>query len=153
MSAGLAPLDNNWSCLPKAFALALEVDFANLIRKVGHDGSEIVRPELPEPYCRRSFHIQEMIDYTTWLGYSVTPIEAFPRSVVDDIVLPLPGDHVKRMVDYLSRYSGVLTGQGVPSGRHHAVAWKNGRVLDPAGVANDLNDFAINTFWIIDNFS
>jgi hypothetical protein len=72
---------NRWSCLVTAFAMALDIPVAELIRLVGHDGSEIVNPELPEPGCRRGFHIQEMIEACWSQGHSVTPIEVFPQSM------------------------------------------------------------------------
>ena len=50
-----------WMCMPLAFAMALDMPVADLLAAIGHDGSEIVFPSLPEPLCRRCFHIQELI--------------------------------------------------------------------------------------------
>ncbi len=55
------------------------------------------------------------------------------------------------MLAVLHGNTGVLTGQSVATGSHHAVAWdgKTGRVYNPAGRVETLEDFAINTFWCI----
>ena len=60
---------NRWSCLPTSFAMILDVDVNELIRKIGHDGSEILWPNLEEPYCRRAFHIEEIAMVCYGLGY------------------------------------------------------------------------------------
>lgn len=66
---------NKWSCLPTALANALRDDVRIYWDYLGHDGSEIVWPELPEPQCRRGFHIQEMVDLAYKLGRLLVPIE------------------------------------------------------------------------------
>ena len=38
-----------WMCMPLAFAMALDMPVADLLAAIGHDGSEIVFPNLPEP--------------------------------------------------------------------------------------------------------
>ena len=69
---------NKWSCAVTAFAMALHVPVQELIQEIGHDGSEIVFPELEEPMRRRGFHSQELI-YAAWKrGFTVTPIELMP---------------------------------------------------------------------------
>ena len=67
-----------WMCMPLAFAMALDMPVADLLAAIGHDGSEIVFPSLPEPLCRRCFHVQELIQVALSRGLAVTPVELFP---------------------------------------------------------------------------
>ena len=64
--------------MPLAFAMALDMPVADLLAAIGHDGSEIVFPSLPEPLCRRCFHVQELIQVALSRGLAVTPVELFP---------------------------------------------------------------------------
>ena len=123
-----------------------------LIRKLGHDGSQVIRPELSVPGCYLGFHIQELITAAWEYGYAVTPFEAKPRSHVNEgtvAEINFPGGNVERMLKILESGYGVLTGQALPSGNHHAVAWDGYRVFDPIGQVKTLNDFAIVTYWRI----
>jgi hypothetical protein len=74
---------NRWSCLPTAFAIALDVSYDSIIKAIGHDGSKKIWPGLPEPRCRRSFHIREMIDVCYDLRYAVIEVDKQPISVVE----------------------------------------------------------------------
>ena len=63
-----------WQCAVTAFAMALDVPVAQLIERVGHDGGQIVFPNLPEPANRRGHNIYELIQVALDLGYAVTPV-------------------------------------------------------------------------------
>ena len=111
---------NKWSCLPCAFAMAFEVSLESVLYILGHDGSEIIFPNKADPYKRKNFHIQEMIDVALHYGLSVTEIQNKPiaQSPSGVYLVPVPSD---RMSNYLKNYKGVLTGKrtDVP----HAVYW------------------------------
>ncbi len=135
---------NSWSCLPTAFATVLNCLPELLIKKCGHDGSEIVFPGLPEPQCRRAFHIQEMIGICLDWGYLVTPIIPYPAQTPDG------GEHIYRF-DNEANYRAQLVGNvGVITGSYadgsgHALAW------DGTGYAQSLSQvFTPNCFWRID---
>jgi hypothetical protein len=51
---------NKWSCLPTAVAMAIGVPVESLIRDIGHDGSQIIFPELKDPFCRRGFDFTDI---------------------------------------------------------------------------------------------
>lgn len=143
---------NRWSCLPTSFAMVLGVDLEKLITEIGHDGSEIIFPDLQEPLRRRAFHIQELIDCAIARGIMVTPIEALP-------VQGPSASHTfefaeeqssQRLTNYLVNYSGVLTGLS-QSGNPHAVAWFgiDDKIIDPKdGMPHPLAAFSIQTFWL-----
>ncbi len=70
--------DNNWSCLPKSFAMCMGVSLERMCELMGHDGSDIVWPDQPEPLCRRAFHIQEILYAIHKLNYSAMPVQLNP---------------------------------------------------------------------------
>lgn len=142
---------NRWSCLPTAFAIATGIPIEKIIEYVGHDGSDIIFPEYKEPYCRRSFHPQELIDVCLQKNFMVVPIEKQPTVIVMDCVHPVSMNR-GRMDYYLINYTGVLTGTsrtGIP----HAVAWASDRVLDPNGTEYNLVNFTVETFFLIGKFN
>ena len=72
-----------WMCMPLAFAMALDMPVADLLAAIGHDGSEIVFPSLPEPLCRRCFHIQELIQVALSRGLRRHAGRVVPRAATD----------------------------------------------------------------------
>jgi hypothetical protein len=131
-------------------ATCIPVD--EFIEDVGHDGSEIIYPDLDEPYCRRSFHIQEMINVCMLRNIGVIAIEATPVSYVDaehTYTLPIitPTCAVECMEYYTELYSGVMVGLGL-QGRPHAVAWDRNLVYDSNGMCYTLDKFRLDTFFI-----
>lgn len=145
-----------WSCLLDAFSRVLDIP-AGLIEKwIEHDGGEVIWPQLREPLCRRGFHIQELIDFCFANGYWVTPIDALPSCKptndikIESLYIYNNSNAVKRLRKYMKNTKGVLTGQTL-SGNRHAIAWVNNDVLDPARKIFHVNDFRIETYWIISN--
>jgi hypothetical protein len=128
---------NRWSCLPTAFAMALDIPVKEFLHRVGHDGSRIAFPTESEPACRRGFHVQECIDVAVRLGYGVTPIELFPRHAPSLTVPPITitfGNELsneRRFARFIDAGRGVITGLSRNHG--HAVAYERGDIYDPAG--------------------
>jgi hypothetical protein len=127
-----------WSCILSAFAMALDKTNEEVSAAIGHDGSEIIFPDLPEPMCRRGFHHQELIHAALLYGYSVTPFELIPALQST----PQAGSPPKVVtIDSAMRrhtfqilvggFKGVLTGRGFKC--HHAVAFDHGAIFDPDG--------------------
>lgn len=50
------------NCLLDCFAHHMCVGTDYLIKCLGHDGTEILYPDLPEPFCRRGFNVFELLD-------------------------------------------------------------------------------------------
>lgn len=144
---------NRWSCLPTAFGILTGVNVKFIIKWLGHDGSEIVRPELEDPFNRRSFHIQEMADWALDRGLALTGFEPNPVSVAKEkpYFVQFPIGNQNRMMLLLKRFNGVLTGQSIATGSPHAVAWNSakGKIYNPNGEIQDLDAFAISTFWTL----
>jgi hypothetical protein len=121
---------NRWSCLPTSFAMALDISVEPFINRIGHDGSPRVWDNLPEPKCRRGFHIHGCIEVADRLGKSVTPFELVPMHAPTMSVEPIRvtfTDNLARFKRVISASRGVITCLG------HAVAYENGVIYDPAG--------------------
>ena len=109
---------NRWSCLITSFAMVMETSVSELVKELGHDGSELVRPG-PEPLCRRGFHPQELIQICAHSrGYAVETLEPRPRFE----------DNIRVKVPFL------MVGIGILLSERHAVAWDGDRILDPSGL-------------------
>ena len=124
---------NRWSCMVTSFAMALGVTIQDLIGLIGHDGSEVAFPHLDEPTRRRGFHQQECIRAAWNLGFSVTPIEAYPVIASADGSQNCVVAFGDQNWDSFNRF--IRTTRGVLCCRtkkcHHAMAYDHGVVLDP----------------------
>lgn len=131
-------------------ALGVTVEF--VVDSLGHDGSEVVWPALPEPYCRRAFHIQELVFLAWQLGYTATPFEACPtsqgRADVEPIVLQMRTTPHERMSLVMESQPGVMVGETL-QGQPHAVAWDGVDCHDPNGTTYGPQGFRLRSFWAI----
>jgi hypothetical protein len=131
---------NRWSCIPTSFAMVFGIPVQRIFDKLKHDGSEILFPGLEEPLCRRSFHIQEMIDVGYTLGRYVLVLEK-------ELYLSPADDQIKKVnpllsfVTYMHHHPCVLMGV-LPNGMRHAVAYYDRKYYDPCGQV--LSDYDIN---------
>lgn len=151
---------NTWSCILASAAMVLDTDCKTLTEMIGHDGSEIVLPSLPEPAKRRGFHLQEIIDCAIKLGYTVTPIEVLPYSTPDgkaefpvNFKIRTDGnlfywDNKSRLLSYMKDTKGIIT--GLASQWRHALAWDGKKIYDPHGLVYSFQDckIKIDCFWM-----
>jgi len=125
---------SRWSCLPTAFAMCCDVPPEKIFEIIGHDGSSILYPELPDPVRRRAFHFHECTYAAYKLGYATTLFPQYDNLCVDDshsIKVDLNFDP-----DELLRGTGVLMGDWhKDAGRiiRHAVAFDRCWLYDPNG--------------------
>lgn len=145
---------SRWSCLPVSFAMALGIAVEDIFKELGHDGSLMWWPDLPEPMCRRGFHIQELIEVALRRGFAVTPFELAPvlacyekRHYFDE--------RWTAFADTVNNSVGVLEGVGATT--RHAVAYEYGQIFDPdSGVyfysktACEDRHFYANCAWRVD---
>jgi len=129
-------------CLPLAFAMALDVPVAELLEAIGHDGSAIAFPTLPDPLCRCCFHIQEFVQVALTRGYGATPVELFPVLQIYKFhkTINYPDGNWPRFDKIIQTSCGVLDGTGARYG--HAVAYDHGRIFDPKGSVYDFSRLA-----------
>jgi hypothetical protein len=135
-----------WSCLAASFAMALGITVEKFHELAGHDGSEKVWPELPEPLCRRGFHLNEAIFVAMNLHHSATPFELFPMIQATPMA-PYHGTeqiavfHPPKFSEthnwelfcfYIDHFRGVIECR-TRNGNWHAVAFERGVIYDPDG--------------------
>lgn len=134
---------NNWSCLLASMAMVLDKTTDELVKEIGHDGSQIVFPHLPEPGRREGFHIQEFIPIILKSGFSMMAIEALPYSTPD-------GKHEwpvmfknneERFWDLSNWVPGIFT--GLATKWRHAIAWDGNQFYDPRGQIYDYDECPI----------
>lgn len=150
---------NNWSCLPTAFATATGVLVEDLIEAIGHDGSEIVFPKLPEPLCRRAFHPQECLNglYSLYESGLVGPKYLFvPWSKEVYCQLDEVHSYVLKQSDrlferLLAKHDGVIIGE--INNKLHAAAWntKEQMAYDPNGFIYPISKYEIHHFYLKTN--
>lgn len=119
-----------WECAPYAFAMALGVTVHELYARIGHDGSQVIWPDMREPLCRRGFHHQELIHTFREIG-TFSPVERFPR--LGHPAIEGASTRLHPAMDWeavMMVCRGVLEGI-TPRGTRHAVAFERGKVFDP----------------------
>lgn len=134
---------NNWSCTLTSFAMALKCPISELLSEIGHDGSEIIFPGLPEPMRRRAFHVQEFIVPCISRDFALVLVEAQPVMGSKAGIAKLP-TNAKILQNFMSKYEGVVFGQ--INNQMHAVAWNGKIAYDPAGYLHNLGGFSIREF-------
>ena len=141
---------SRWCCLANAFAMALDIPIQEVFESVGHDGSEIIWKNLPEPFNRRSFHIQEMIAMCRRkFNLYVTEYQAaYALSPTGYDVDPYVTHNFEVMERMIAResHNGVLT--GLSGKMPHAVAWDGyEKMIYDAGGRYRIEHFSIQSFW------
>jgi len=138
---------NRWSCFPTAVAIVLGINVQEIFTYLGHDGSERCWKYLNEPFCRRSFHQQEMVNFCFIRGYAMITIcehlAIAPQGSQDHYIFNNP--EYSRYVKY---HNGVLTGRtsrNIP----HAAALLGGHVIDPTTGKIMEENLIIDQFHII----
>lgn len=141
---------NRWSCLPTAFAIALNVPVEELITVIGHDGSQIMFPDEKFPANMRGFHPQELFDACAKLGTLFVTIEPYPCFMAPsdhNKIQAIYDDPIPRFTECLRVFDGVLIG-ATHEGQRHAIAWFNGKIIDPSGrIDITLDNFQIEYFY------
>lgn len=136
---------NAWSCLSTSAAMVLDVNQYDVEAAIGHDGSEIIFPDLDEPFCRRGHHVQEITDlfmaqfhWPVWVERVIVTADPCGNDVrwEDD----------ERFFAYVERFKGILFGNGPDTMNGHAVAWDGSVCYDPRGQKYDLSAFKADAF-------
>lgn len=139
---------NEWSCCACAFAMVCNLTLDGVILGIGHNGSEVLFPDLPEPLCRKGFPFPECIRLCLYRGLSVTPVDFEPECTPDgEHCFTL--DHREYVYDMLDRYQGVIQGQGNKA--LHTVAWDRKQIYDSSIGIYDFENpyFTPERFWIV----
>lgn len=142
---------NRASCLVTAFAMVLDIPVEKIFEQLGHNGTEVIWPELPEPFCYRGFHPQELIYFAYKHKFYFLEFQPNPNLVS---VYP-SREHSWEMFSgeeftyLLNKHDGVLV--GIVNNCFHAVAWNKQEklVLDPNGTTYTIDNFSIQCFFAL----
>lgn len=134
---------NSWSCFPTAFSYILGIDIVDLIKILGHDGSEKIWPQFNPPRCYRSWHIQELVKASLSLGYAVIQIDRVMCSAPS----PNVQDYINPDIEYfywtIANSTGVLPVR-TQKGEGHALAYNRNVLYDPAtGHTTKIDNFTM----------
>lgn len=118
---------NNADCVLQSFSYVTDTPVATLIRLLGHDGTEVINPTLPEPFNVRGFNLNEMFRVAHALDYACTNIERtdyiYNKHMEGPTVIGV-GDQVSRYLEH-PRYCLYS--------KDHMIGIRNGVVKDGSG--------------------
>jgi hypothetical protein len=130
--------ENLWTCHPAAVATHLGCTLSQMFEHLGHDGSEIVDIDSPDPLGRRGFHPQEFIELANRLcEYSVTQIDLFPAAQSDcnapiKYFKTILGEDCEQRFDRNLKHSFGWIDCRTRRGTGHALAYDYATLGDPA---------------------
>lgn len=136
-----------WSCLVDSFSIVTNIPTTRFLETIGHDGSEIIEPTLPEPFCRRSFHITEVITFLWEQNIKVVQFDCIPRIQVhfSSNIYTLNTVNGKTHDERLSQL--LSTTKGVMKSHNHACANIEGKIYDPSGYIR--KEFPFYTYYVV----
>lgn len=133
--------------MPTSIAMVLDIEISTIVKILGHDGSQIIYPNKPEPYNHVGFRLEEM-QYVAW---------SFGKYLVkytQDWIYKLPGEEgipqelpKAYLPSILADNIGIIT--GLINGNYHCVAWDNYLIHDPNGSRYELERFTIYDFYAL----
>lgn len=141
------------TCMVASLAMVWGCDFKDVVRLLGHDGTEKVF--LASAYPRRGIHDQEVMDVAYKDGYAMMIIEGLPRLSPRDneaeyVIMNTLENLTDRLESYIKGKYAVLIGLN-SDGMGHCVAYDGDLIFDPAsGRKYDLDspDFDIDRAWL-----
>jgi hypothetical protein len=130
---------HNDRCLVWSAAMVLGEDPQALLDELGHDGLEIVNPQLRKPFCYRGHHKQEIIDLFFLRNIALLNIELYPNFAPRRNLMAPQAQCEGRFRDYLLNHDAILIG------KVHAVAWNHAerKIYDPNGAVYKIDKFQI----------
>lgn len=145
---------NAWSCNACAWAMVLGLSLAQVIHALGHDGSAVWHPALPEPKNRRGFVDEELVWLAVQRGYACTDVmlDTYAAARYGPLGEGRRLCTARDLAFFLPHRRGVLTVQSpapTSGAGLHAVAWDGEWVYDPLFGVRLLSDYEIKSFlWI-----
>lgn len=126
-------------CMLKALSVVLGCPLATLEEISGGREAVVVDPMAIGANRFRGLHVQELTDIALSLGVALVPIELKPVFVKEMASGPPQEMMVypkarERFHHYLQMAEGVLLGAVNDSSNGHAVAWKDGKMVDLTGL-------------------
>lgn len=135
---------NSWSCAACVAAMATDTTLEDVIRSIGHDGSQIKEDSI-HPQKRRGFSLQEILRYM------------ISRDLYMGIFLTPEGQKIKKNTKILEvsvniENPAMVTVPAFGSGHSHVIYWDGARILDPSPSGHDnprLESLSVVEWWPI----
>ena len=130
-------------CVLTSFAHAINYTTDELIKYIGHDGTEILDHKLEPPYCYRGFSVFELSKVLYDLGWSTTWINKYAcvyNCMMDEPKFDTSFDLVEKYLDQ-PRYC--------LSSDDHMIGVRFGIVLDLKDQLTDPKKFNYNVIYLI----
>lgn len=142
-------------CFIYSAAMLLDETPETLMKELGHDGMIIAWPDLQSPKCFRGVHIQEVQDLCLRRGKLLAAVEIAPRIGYDShhwTRIYNDDRETPRFLGAISGRPGLITGvyqnTALPQD-NHCVAWDGERIFDPNDKITRLEQFSIQTAWVL----
>jgi hypothetical protein len=138
-----------------AAAMAFDCSPEDIIKRLGHDGTEVAFPEQEGQKQLRGIHIQELIDVAYDLGIILLQVELFPTIAPNRESAPkIIWDRSvcsRRFVGYLQSRDALIYCKRGSSSPEHMVAWNSTeqKIYDPHGFIKPLADYVIGAAWLV----
>jgi len=134
-------------CLVRSAAFAAGISVDILIEYIGHDGLEIIYPDLAWPYCCRGYCLPEIFEALFNLGFACVDI---PKTLIT-VRSMASGFHVLDDVDHLEPY--LMEPRYILYGGSHAIGINNNKIFDLMGKVQTIQDFDYDGIVIIKHMS
>ena len=147
----VTPQGNNYGCALCSLEYISGVPRDEIARDIGHDGSEVIDPSEPEPYCFATIVDMESIYWLFEKGLAPTKLVTFEYMTADAEKNGVPRYH-KRFYPSVNAIKAMLDGKAaeltVRSSKFahawHSVTYLDGIVLDPKdGCVHKLDEYEI----------
>lgn len=144
---------NSWSCLPTALAMVLDEPVEELIKEIGHNGSEDIEFSL-RAKTKKGFHIQELTKICYRRRKALIQFDRYVNIHHNEGVTISFSDDIEYIYVLMQDSKGIILGQ-TKNSKDHAVAWDNitQAIYDPNGTKYAKGFFAIETFLLIRDLS
>lgn len=138
--------NNNYGCAFCTLEYLTGIPRDEIAKDIGHDGSDIINPELPIPKCYAAICSNESLFWLFNKGYQ--PTELVTRECYQDQQNFYNKRHYPRRYQIAEMLNGKAAELTVFSNKfpdsNHAVAYLDGIVLDPRdGCVHELNEYSI----------
>ena len=145
---------NGHKCVLYSAAMVLEENPITLQNEIGHDGQEVIYPDLSEPACLKGFHIQEILHCFLNRGKGLMLVELMPRSGPQgrsDLWHTIFDEDkaIDRFYKLIDGKKAILIGKNPETGGNHAYAWDGEKVFDPLGRMLNLEQTPVREAWVV----
>jgi hypothetical protein len=133
--------------LPTALAMVLGESVYNIVKEIGHDGSEDIEFSARQKK-KKGFHIQELVKICYKRNKALIHFDRHVNIHYSMGVTIQFSDDIDYIYELMKDNKGLLLGQ-TKDNKDHAVAWDGEAIYDPNGTIYAKGFFVVETFLLI----